>query len=175
MIGGNLSNLYFQTLYLSKEKSNCPLIADSLKIEKKIEKYDLVISQRYGKRILINSYGEKDSNDNFLEIVDYDPIKKILLAMGSKEPRIETPLHWLIHHARDEVNAIVQINDIDLANKIKKIPKTQNDYTDGNLDHIKDVMKNLRKSKKVILKNHGLIFVGNSIKEVEELLFEELK
>ena len=177
MNGGNLSNIYFQTFYVSKEKSNCPLIADALRIEKKIKEHnfsDIVISQRYGKRILINSFNkdEDEIRDTFLEIVDYDPIKKVLLVMGPNEPRIETPLHWFIHHARTEVNAVVQINDKELCEKLKKGPETQKDYSVVTLEQIKEVLKYLRDSKKVIIKNQGVIFVGNNLKEVEKLIFE---
>lgn len=180
MTGGNLSNIFFQTFYVSKEKSNCPLIANAIKVEKRLKEYslnDITISQRYGKRVLINSSGDKkgEIKDNFLEIVDYDPIKKIILAVGPNEPRIETPLHWMIHHARNEVNAVVQINDKELSEKLKKIPKTEKDYSVVTLEQIKEVLKHLRSSKKVILKNQGVIFVGYDINEVERSISEVIK
>ena len=180
MTGGNLSNIFFRTFYVSKEKSNCPLIANALKVEKKLSQYnfnDVVTSQRFGKRILINSFKDDkgEIKDNFLEIVDYDPIKKVVLAMGPKEPRVETPLHWMIHNARSEVNTIVQINDKELSEKLKKTPKTEKDYSVVTLEQIKEVLKHLRNSKKVILKNQGVIFVGNDINEVEKLILEVLK
>ncbi|MCK4365387.1 MAG: hypothetical protein KAW45_05005 [Thermoplasmatales archaeon] len=176
----NLSNIYFRTFYVSKEKSNCPLIANAIRVEKKLKEQninDIVTSQRYGKRVLIDSFKDKkgEIRDNFLEIVDYDPIKKVLLAMGPKEPRIETPLHWMIHHARSEVNTVVQINDKELSEKLKKTPKTEKDYSVVTLEQIKEVLKHLRDSKKVILKNQGVIFVGNDINEVEKLILEVIK
>lgn len=180
MNGKNLSNIYFRTFYVSKEKSGCPLIVNALRVKKKLKEYninDIVTSQRYGKRVLINSFNDKkgEIKDNFLEIVDYDPIKKVLLAMGPKEPRIETPLHWMIHHARSEVNTVVQINDKELSEKLKKIPKTEKDYSVVTLEQIKEVLKHLRDSKKVIIKNQGVIFVGNDINEVEKLILEVIK
>ena len=180
MNGGSLSDLYFQTFYVSKEKSNCPLIADALRIGKRIKEKgisDIIISQRYGKRILINTLGEdeEESRDNFLEIVDYDPIKKIVLAMGVKKPRIETSLHWFIHHARDEINAVVQINDQDAAKKFKNLTETKNECVIGTIEQIKEVMKGLRNNNKIIIKNQGTIFVGRSIKEVEKQIMESIK
>ena len=177
---GSLSDLYFQTFFVSKEKSNCPLIADALRIEKRMKEKgmtDVIISQRYGKRVLINSFAdeEEESRDNFLEIVDYDPIKKIVLAMGDKKPRIETSLHWFIHHARNEINAVVQINDEGVFKKLKKIPETKDEYPIGTIEQIKEVMKGLRNSSKVIIKNQGAIFVGSSINEVEKLIMESIK
>lgn len=179
MTGGNLSNIYFQTFYVSKEESNCPLIVNALKVEKNIKEQNLsdsIISQRYGRRILINSLDDAEkARANFLEIVDYDPIKKVLLAMGPNEPRIETPLHWFIHHARNEVNAVIQINDKELSEKMKKAPKTEKDYLLTSLEQIKEVLKHLRNSKKVIIKNQGAIFVGRNIDEAEKLVLEEIK
>ena len=180
MTGENLSSILFRTFYVSKEKSNSPLIAHAIRVEKKLNEHnfnDIITRQRYGKRVLINSFNDKkgEIKDNFLEIVDYDPIKKVLLAMGPKEPRIETPLHWLIHHARSEVNTVVQINDKELSEKLKKIPKTEKDYSVVTLEQIKEVLKHLRDSKKVIIKNQGVIFVGNDINEVEKLILEVIK
>ena len=181
MIKGNLPYIYFQTFYVSKEKSNCPLIAIALRVEKKIKEYNvsnIIISQRYGKRILINSLSdpEEEKRNNFLEIIDYDPLKKVLLVMGPKEPGIDTPVHWLIHHARNEVNAIIQINDIELAGKsVKKLPITEGDFKPGTLEQAKEILKCLKNSKGVYIENQGVIFVGNNINEVEKLILEVLK
>ena len=170
---------YFQTFYVSKEGSNCPLIANAIKVEKNLKENnisEIIISQRYGKRILINTLEDvEETREKFLEIVDYDPIKKVVLAMGAKEPRTETPLHWFIHHARNEVNAVIQINDEGFASKIKKAPETEKDYSVVTLEQIKDILKQLRESKKVIIKNQGVIFVGSSIDEAEKLVLEEIK
>ena len=189
MIISNLPNLNFQTFYVSKEESNCPLIPEIVKIGKNFKELNLlnqineiVISLRYSKWVLINAddcdFGEIKKED-FLEIVDYDPIKKILLTMGPKRSRIETPVHWLIHHARDEINAVIQINDEYSGAKLgKKIPVTEKEYPSGTLEQTKEILKKLRNSKRVIIKNQGVLFVGNSIKEVEEIVlktYEELK
>jgi hypothetical protein len=40
---------------------------------------------------------------------------------------------------------------------------------------IKEILKYLRDSKKVIIKNIGAIFVGNNIREIEELISEVIK
>jgi hypothetical protein len=179
MIRGNITNSYFQTFYASKEESNCPLITDSIRIGKKLKengKTNIIISQRYGKRVLINSMGdfEKIKTSDFIEIVDFDPVKNILLVMGNQEPRVNAPLHWFIFHARSEINAIIQINDLEIIEKIKKFPTTKNEYPICSIDQIKDVMKCLRKSKNVIIKNQGALFVGNSLNDVEKFVIEEI-
>ncbi len=189
MIRQTFPNYNFQKFFVSKETCNCPLIYEIVKVNKKLKTIDLLkdifeisISMKYGKRILIYA---KDSDfseikaDDFLEIVDYDPLKKVLLVIGPKEPRNETPVHWLIHHARDEVKAIIQINNKQLIGKFgKKLPITEKEYPNGTLDQAKEILIKLRDSKKVVIKNQGLIFVGSSVKDIEDLItktFEELK
>lgn len=189
MIGRNLSNTDFQTYFISKEESNCPLIYEIIRIGKKIKDLNLtnkineiVISLRYGKRILINAEAKALGDlkkEDILEIVDYDPIKKILLVIGQKLPRIDTPVHWIIHHARDDINAVIQINFDKLDRKFSNIiPITEKESKPGTLEQAKEILKQFRNSKRVIIRNQGLILAGKSLKELEKAVvntLEELK
>ena len=137
---------------------------------------------RYIKRVLINADKSNFKNikqEDFLEIVDYDPLKKVILLIGPKEPRIETPIHWLIHNSRAEVNAVIHINDKTMAEKLeKKLPTTEKEYPAGTLEQAKEILRILRNSKIVVIKNQGVLFVGNNTKDAEDLViktFEELK
>ena len=175
----------FQTFYTSKEESNCPLITEIIRIGKKIKNQGLskditsvIVSLRYGHRIIING----DYNDvggikrgEILEIVDYDPVKKILLTIGLIQPRVETPVHWIIHHARNEVNAIIQLNGEKIVEKLKgKIPSTKDEQIPGSFEMVKEVLKTLRTGKSVLIKNQGVLFVGKSVKEVKEQVFKNI-
>jgi ribulose-5-phosphate 4-epimerase/fuculose-1-phosphate aldolase len=189
MIENKIPNFKFQTFYASREVSNCPLISDIIRVIKRFEKVDLLIenieisiSMKYGKRVLINAKNidfNKLNTDDFLEIVDYDPLKKVILLMGPKEPKIETPIHWLIHHAREEVKAIIQIDNEKFIEHInKKLPITDGTYQKGSLEQAKEILFKLRKSKVVVIKNQGLIFVGESMIDVEDSViktFEGIK
>jgi len=179
----------FQTFYASKEESNCPLMPEIVRTGKKFKDLDVLknitgasISLKYGKRVLMNAKNSdirEIKRADLLEIVDYDPIKKVLLIMGPKEPRIESSIHWLIHHARDKVNAVIQINDGTIAEKLsKKLPTTEKEYPIGTLELAKEVLRVLRQSKKLVIKNQGLLFVGDSIEDAEKNVletFEEFK
>jgi len=188
MFDNNLATTNFQTFYISKEESNCPLISEVVRIGKKLEDYHMVenvdktiMSISYGKRLLINANNTNFTNikqKDFLEIVDYDPVKKVILTMGPKEPYIDTSVHWLIQHARNEVNAIIQLYDINTEKLVNTIPITEKDYPVGSLEQAKEILKFLRDSRMVIIKNQGIMFVGSNFKEVEDLLvktLEELK
>jgi hypothetical protein len=178
----NLPNISFQTFFASREQSNCPLIPDIVRIGKKLKEMGLlkdgtgVVSLGYGRRVLINgnnvSLGDIGRGD-ILEIVDYDPVKRVALTIGDKEPNVETPVHWLIHHARDDVNAVVQINSKKLEKKLpKKLPVTEKEWPPGTFELAKEVLKTLRNSKGILIRNKGALFVGNSLKEVEELIIK---
>ena len=170
-IDPNYSN--FQTFYVSKKESNCPLIPDVITFIKKLDSVnDLTISHRFGRRVLINSKEvdfKKINKENFLEIVDYDPFKKIILLMGVEDACIESPLHWYINHARKDVNAVLLIKDKNyLEKKVDKIPIIDNKYPIWTVEQIKEVLGALRNSKIVIIKDVGVLFVGNSLKDIEE-------
>ena len=184
MIGGNLPNLSFQTFFVSREQSNSPLVSEMMRIGKKFKEQGLlkeisgVISLGYGKRIIIpgNNFDLADlKKDELLEIVDYDPIKKIILAIGKRQPCIETPVHWLIHHARDDINAIVQLNGEAVIKKLSKtFPTTEKKWPPGTLDLAKEILKLLRTNKNIIIKDTGVLFAGVNIKEVENSVLETL-
>lgn len=184
MIRRNLTNLSFQTFYVSHEQSHCPLVSDMIRLGKNFGETSLpedttgVISLGYGKRIIINGNNIDLENlkiEDVLEIVDYDPVKKIVLAMGPTEPNVDTPVHWLIHHARDDVNAVIQLNGEKLVEKFsKKLPTTEKEYTSGTLELAKEILRTLRtsNSKNILLKDKGILFVGASVKEVEDIVIK---
>ena len=173
-------NQNLQVFYISKEETNCPLIIEILKISKKLKEKNIIkkdndatLSLKFGKRIIINGVVNDFSNikkKELLEVVDFDPIKNNLLLIGSTEPKIETPLHWMIHHARNDVNFIVQINKTEINNKIKnpKISEITDKYPIGTLDNTKEVLKALRTNKKIKIKNDGLLLVGINTVEIEK-------
>jgi ribulose-5-phosphate 4-epimerase/fuculose-1-phosphate aldolase len=175
-------NIPFQTFFMSREVSKCPLISDIIKIGKKINSLglenpiDAVISLSYGKRILINSSDVNlinMSNHDILEIVDYDPIKNVVLAMGKQNPVVDTPVHWIIHHAREDVNAIIQLNgEMIIKQFLEKNPITETEYPSGTVELAKEVLKTIKISKKIVIRNIGCLFVGINLNEVENLIFK---
>lgn len=189
MIRGGFRNIGFQTFYVSREKSNCLFIPEIIKFSKNLkklgiidEKSSLVLSHKYGKRVLINS-GVKDfsdiKHDELIEIVDYDPLKNNLIVLGPSEPRLETSVHWMIHHARNEINVVIQFNDKSIVEKIgDKITTTEHVFPVGSIEQIKEILKNLYNNKVVVVKSQSIIFVAKSLEEAKNQIiktFEELK
>lgn len=168
-----------QVFYTSKEETNSPLLVDLIKIAKELKekkiienKTDTTISLTYGKRVLINSFIQdysKIKKEEIIEIVDYDPIKNNLLLIGTADPKDETALHFMIHHARKEIKIIVQINEEKLLEKIKNKPILDDKLPINSIDFIKLVLKNLRENKIIGMKNHGLLIVAKNKEELENI------
>ncbi len=173
-----LAHNLFQTFFVSREISISPLIVDIIKFGKKLEgqklkesKYSISLS--YGKRLLINARDvdiKQMKQQDIVEIVDFDPIKNIALTIGKKYPCIKTPVHWIVQKARHDVNAIVEITSeklyqvcCDHLPVIEKKPC-------GTIDRAKAVLKTLRDSKNICIKDEGILLVGVHLKEIEDSL-----
>ena len=166
----NSSNINFQTFFVSNDITTNPLFGDFIKIITELEKGNLIknnnftVSIKYGKRLLINSNNisfKEISKQDIVEIVDYDPLKKIFLAIGKKIPSIDAPVHWIIQNARSDINAIVELSEHKLNNKTKKgFIEIEKEYLRGTIDLAKEILKTLRSSKNIFIKNNGVIMVG---------------
>ena len=168
-------NKPYQSIKISSEISNFQLIPDLIafiyKINEKLKLQNneyLIISVKYGKRIVIN---HKNLNineikiDDFIEIVDYNPIKKIFLNIGKHEPDFDMSFHWIIQNARKDVNILFQL----YSNSLKKL-KIENEKQNNNnpIDIAKDILIKLRKSNSAYLDKFGIFIIGNSLNEILE-------
>jgi ribulose-5-phosphate 4-epimerase/fuculose-1-phosphate aldolase len=173
-----------QIFFVSRETSNCPLISEMIKLGKRLEEVGLadneagIVSLDYGKRLLINAKNidlKKMTQHDVVEIVDYDPLKNIMMVIGTKDPCLETPVHWIIQKARHDINALLQINSTTLFERLKGIlPTTEKETQPITLDRAKEILKTLRAGKTILIKNEGILFVGINIKEIQDALLNYL-
>ncbi len=173
------------TLFVSRETSNCPLLSDMITLGQSLQEFGLtdketgILSLDYGKRLLINGKNadlKKITQQDIVEIVDYDPLKNIMMVIGLNDPALETPVHWIIQKARHDVNAILQINSTALYERFKnKIPTTENDTQPGTLERAKELLRTLRKGKIILIKNEGIVFVGINGKQIHDSLLTFLE
>ena len=153
-----------------------------MKFGKALDKLDLKIdgevsiSTAYGKRILINRSNVKLNElqqEDIVELVDYDPIRNILLTIGKHEPCPEAPVHWIIQNARHDIHALVLVESKSISEKIsKKIPITENKVPPGTIEYAKEALKALQKGKQIQIKNNGVLFAGADLKEIEKSFLE---
>ncbi|MDX1799110.1 MAG: hypothetical protein R3255_10715 [Candidatus Lokiarchaeia archaeon] len=185
MINIDILNNESQIFYLSRESCKSPIISDFIRITKKLEELNLdylvekiVISIKNGKRMIINGLGQEYQNINYndiIEIVDYDPIKNTILVLGKTKPLPETTLHWIIQNARDDINAIIQINvNEKQINKLPNLPKTNTKYSTYSLEFAKEILPLLRNNNIIIINNQTILFVDRSLNEVEKLFFDKI-
>lgn len=164
-------NQVFEVFYASKEDSNCPLIPLVIKTGREIEEQkkdvDIIFSVRYGGRMLSNTIVDSFENINikdFFEIIDYDPVKKVLLTIGTSKPTQDIPVHWIIQHARKDIHAIVQINSYDKLNKYNyPVVEKKQDI----LEMAKNILKELRENNIIKIEEKGLIFTGKSVELIK--------
>ncbi|MBC7080981.1 MAG: hypothetical protein H5T44_01850 [Thermoplasmatales archaeon] len=139
--------------FLSHEEVKNPLVEELKKICcKKREGFS--ISVRYGRRVLINAKGidfENPKNEDFVEIVDYNPANDVAMVIGIKESCEDAPIHCLIYN-REEINSIAIFR---VKNKEKfKVAM--------------DALKKLRNKEEVEIKDFGKIITGRTLKEVKD-------
>jgi transcriptional regulator of aromatic amino acid metabolism len=175
----NHSLYRYNTFFLSNEESHFPLIPEIIKFAKKIKNQvndDINLSSTlsivYGKRIVINAKDtvfDKLNIDDFIEVVDFDPVKNNLLVMGKKNPADHTPIQWFIHHAKKEVLITIILSEYDIEkfnfnlNSIPIVTK-QNQL----LEMVKKIMKLLQSNNCVYIKDTGLLITGKTLNEIED-------
>jgi hypothetical protein len=169
-----------QTLFVSREVSNCPLISEMIQLGRRLKELGLtdkeisIMSIDYGKRLLItakNIDGKKMTQQDVVEIVDYDPLKNIMMVIGPKDPTEETAVHWIVQKARQDINILVQIHSNQLFKKFQNtLPTTENTTSKASLDRAKEILRTLRNGKTILLKDEGMLFAGINIKEIQEAI-----
>jgi len=162
-----------KTLFLSREEVRNPLAEEIKKAGRIVKEKGLVegnygnISMRYGKRMLITAAGADLGSlrdEDFVEVVDYNPATDVAMVIGLKEPSKETPMHWLIYR-REDVNAIVHVHC-----SIESAPSTSRYAKEGSIELAMEAIKALRNSKVANLMRHGSVAVGATMEEALGLL-----
>ncbi|MEA2055168.1 MAG: class II aldolase/adducin family protein [Candidatus Thermoplasmatota archaeon] len=159
----------FETFFLGREKIRNPFVREMISIGKELADKGIGregnMSVRYGSRIIITArnadMGSLTESD-FVEVADYDVVRNVALVIGQKEPSAETIMHWLIYR-REDINAIIHIH-----NTFEKLPTTEKEKPSGSFEIALEVLKSLKNSRCINLRNHGCIAVGKSLREARE-------
>jgi hypothetical protein len=144
------------------------------------------ISLRTGTGFLINSedpgFG-KINKDDIIEIMDYDPVRNNLIAIGNgdKPPVLDTTIHWFIYRGLTDVNVIlllnVELNDAKFVDKLPSDRINSFQYSENlfNTTMALDLLQSLKTSglKPTILDGNaikGIVILGNSVTEIIDQL-----
>ena len=104
----------------------------------------------------------------FVEVVSCDLNKKTVHASGIRKPSSETMLHFAIYHKRKDVRAIFHGHSKKIIASAKKLalPVTIKEAPYGTVKLTQRVLEILDGEPFLVMKNHGFISVGKSMKEV---------
>jgi len=146
----------FETFFLGRDKIKNPFIERMISAGREIGNIEDkgTISMRFGNRIIITARNATLSmltEDDFVEVADYDAVRNIALVIGMNEPSPAAAIHWLIYR-RDDINAIASVFE---------------DAPMPDFDIAMEALK-LLKEKRCIKLNNGLISVGRNIEEATE-------
>ena len=103
--------------------------------------------------------------NDIVEVTDVDDDKRETIAIGKKEPSSESFLHHAIYQKRSDVHAIFHIHDEEVLNYQDKLhlPVTENEQPYGTLKLVKEVLKVFKHHNYIIIKNHGILSLGNTM------------
>ncbi len=162
-----------EVIYLAMEEVKNPLLEEMKEVGRRLKEKGYVtetygnISVRYGRRMIItasNSDLGNLGNDDFVEVVDYNPVTNVAMVIGTKKPSRETPMHWLLY-SRDDINAIIHTHKI-----FDGAPTTEEEKPAGSLELAFEALKTIGSNKLINLKNHGSIAVGSTLREAMEVI-----
>lgn len=168
-----------QIFFASHELPSNPLVNELIKAGKTIaEKTDGdhtqgIISLGFGKRIIATAHTTKFSSieqDHLIEIVDYDAYKQILLIMGKKEPIPTLAINWMLHHAKQEIGAIILLENSKKTTLTKNIQTIETQPHLTILNQVKTLLKALQNDSILHLENQGILITGRTISDIQHQL-----
>lgn len=113
--------------------------------------------------------GLKDDLDDtcFVCVTDCDIEKKIIYAKGKREPSSESMLHYSIYNARPYVQAIFHGHAKEFLNASANLGVSETATIEpyGSVELVNSVLDILGYQNFFIMKNHGFVSLGNSMKE----------
>jgi ribulose-5-phosphate 4-epimerase/fuculose-1-phosphate aldolase len=139
------------------------------------------LSFRLGEGLVITASGLENKqnlgNDCFVYVKNYDEKTNTVYVEGKKNPSSESVMHYLIYRARETVNAVFHGHNKAIVINAKKLglPVTGREFASGTSDLAKETLKGLGDNKFVVLRNHGFVSVGSTMKEAGELSLDTLK
>jgi len=120
--------------------------------------------------------GWKDrlSDDKFVTVYGCDFEKGIVRASGTRDPSSESMLHFAIYSARKDVQAVFHGHSREILLCVNRLnlPETREKAPYGSIELVRSVMEVLGDSNFVLIRKHGFISLGATMKEAGERAIE---
>ena len=112
---------------------------------------------------------ENMNEKDFAEVVSVSIAEKKVSAIGLFAPSSESIMHYAIYSMRPDINAVFHGHDAEVLKNAEKlgIPVTEKEEPYGTLE-LMEQAKKLCNNDYFILKNHGIISLGKTMKEAGE-------
>lgn len=116
------------------------------------------------------------SNTDFVQIENTDIGTYTVKAKGSRAPSSESILHHVIYQARPEINAVFHGHCSAIMDKASElsIPCTSKEEPYGTKALIEEVLAIIKDNDFIIMKNHGFLSLGRSMKEAGDIALQFL-
>lgn len=118
------------------------------------------------------SIGLKDElgDSCFVKVTNCDLVRKIIYAEGKREPSSESMLHFSIYNARPHVQAVFHGHAKEFISAAKNLGVAETATVEpyGSLELVNSVLDILGYQNFFIMKNHGFVSLGNTMKETGE-------
>lgn len=113
-------------------------------------------------------------DDDFVEVIQVNTEEKTIRVNGCKEPSSESFMHYSIYQQRPDVNAVFHTHDYVVMNHQfeLKFPETAKEQKYGTMDLVNEVLKVSKDHDYFIIKNHGIVSLGNSIQKAGEQIIK---
>jgi ribulose-5-phosphate 4-epimerase/fuculose-1-phosphate aldolase len=114
---------------------------------------------------------ENLTDDSFVYVKSYDEKTNTFIVEGKRRPSSESIMHYMLYKANRETEAVFHgHSNVIVANAKKlELPITEKEYESGTPELAKEVTKELGKKSAVVLKNHGFVTVGKTLKQAGDL------
>ncbi|HEC94638.1 MAG TPA: hypothetical protein ENI45_01570 [Thermoplasmatales archaeon] len=153
-----------QFFQLSKDKVRSPVISEVIQLGRGIADKTGIVSVRYGKRMVSTAFPmplNKLTEDVFVEVVDYDPVKNSLMFIGEPQPSALLAVHLLLLRAREDVNLIVHLHKVE-------------ENTRDPLKRTKEILSSVKGEGYVFKDKEESLFFGKGFADTVERLKEEM-
>lgn len=108
MIAGRVPVLGMSTFFVGRERCRLPEGLALAGLVRRIDRVQASVSLRAVRGFVITSQdgaAAELSEDDVVEVEDYDPVRHSCLAIGMKEPSGDTPIHWMAYRTDELTRA----------------------------------------------------------------------
>jgi len=139
------------------------------------------LSMRVGNSFLITAAGSnlgQLSSDDFVEILDVDIERKLIRAIGIKDPSSETMLHGSIYQKREDVHVIFHGHNQEILKQCGALglKSTRQWFPYGTRELVESVCAEMGENEQfLIMKDHGFLSFGKTCQQAGNLVIKVLQ